>query len=550
MTLRSLFTGLAVLLGLGACLQITPALADKRVALVIGNSAYVNVPRLTNPANDARLMADTLRKLGFTLVGGGAQVDLSKSGFESALQQFSDALNGADVALFYYAGHGVQVRGSNYLVPVGANPTRESDVDLQMLDSNVVLRQMEGAGTKLNLVILDACRNNPFGGRGLRATDAGLAQMRAPEGTLISFATQPGNVAQDGADGDSPYTKALAKTMLKPGVDVLRAFNEVGIAVADATGGAQQPWVSLSPIRGDFYFAGAPAAAAALHGVPSAAAPTADEIFWLTIKDSNVPALFDEFVKKFPSSAHAAEARARLEELKKVRVAIGTPPPTAPGSPSLTAKTYSKVGNFACFSNAEYPDSWREEASMCTPYGCNFGKMSEDACLTLGATKGSKTVIHGNTGTSRANECWLQHSCGDLRRHSEFTLFTTPPDSAIQTSDRSASDNTQISSVSASTPTAPSSPSLTAKTYSKVGNFACFGKAEYPDSWREEASMCTPYGCNFGKMSEGACLTLGATKGSKTVIHGNTGTSRANECWLQHSCGDLRRHSEFTLFKM
>ena len=149
-------------------------------------------------------------------------------------------MQGADVGLFYYAGHGLQVRGANYLVPVGANPTREADIDFQMLDSNLVLRQMESAGTKLNLVILDACRNNPFSGRSLRSTDSGLAQMRASEGTVISFATQPGNVAQDGADGDSPYTKALAQAMRRPGLDVFQTFNEVGLAVMQATGNSQQ----------------------------------------------------------------------------------------------------------------------------------------------------------------------------------------------------------------------------------------------------------------------------------------------------------------------
>ena len=128
------------------------------------------------------------------------------------MQNFGRQIQGADVALFYYAGHGVQVRGSNYLVPVNANPTREADVDFQMVDVNLVLRQMQGSGTRLNLVILDACRNNPFGARGLRSSDGGLAQMRAPEGTLISYATQPGNVAQDGGDGHSPYTRALAAT--------------------------------------------------------------------------------------------------------------------------------------------------------------------------------------------------------------------------------------------------------------------------------------------------------------------------------------------------
>src|ERR1700686_4430692 len=108
-----------------------------------------------------------------------------------------------------------------------------------MLDTNLVLREMEGAGTKLNMVILDACRNNPFGGGSLLATDGGLAQMRGPEGALISFATQPGNVAQDGAAGHSPFTKALAVTIIRPGLDIFRAFNEVGLAVASATAGAQ-----------------------------------------------------------------------------------------------------------------------------------------------------------------------------------------------------------------------------------------------------------------------------------------------------------------------
>jgi uncharacterized caspase-like protein len=143
-----------------------PALAS-RLALVVGNSAYQHVSPLDNPKSDAKLIADTLRDLGFTLIGGGPQLDLDKPSFDSVVQKFGTQLRGAEVALFFYAGHGVQVRGSNYLVPIGANPTREADVDFQMVDVNLVLRQMEGSGTKLNLVILDACRNNPFGGRGL-----------------------------------------------------------------------------------------------------------------------------------------------------------------------------------------------------------------------------------------------------------------------------------------------------------------------------------------------------------------------------------------------
>jgi len=122
------------------------------------------------------------------------------------------------------------------------------------VDVNLVLRQMQGSGTRLNMVILDACRNNPFGARGLRSSDGGLAQMRAPEGTLISYATQPGNVALDGADGHSPYTRALASTIKQTGLDIFQTFNQVGLAVKRQTGGSQQPWVSSSPIDGNFYF--------------------------------------------------------------------------------------------------------------------------------------------------------------------------------------------------------------------------------------------------------------------------------------------------------
>ena len=269
--MRAVFDGIgySALAFLIALIFATPAAAEKRVALVIGNSSYQNVPRLDNPRNDAALMAETLSALGFTLIGSRAQLDLDKPAMDLAVQTFGRQVQGADVALFYYAGHGVQVSGSNYLVPVTANPTREADVDFQMMDVNLVLRQMQGSGTRLNMVILDACRNNPFGARGLRAADGGLAQMRAPEGTLISYATQPGNVALDGTDGHSPYSRALASTIKQAGVDIFQTFNQVGLAVKRQTGGSQQPWVSSSPIDGNFYFVPpAPSAQVAVASPP------------------------------------------------------------------------------------------------------------------------------------------------------------------------------------------------------------------------------------------------------------------------------------------
>lgn len=234
---------------------------SRRVALVVGNFNYEHVPRLSNPGNDATLIATTLHQLGFTLIGGGAQENVDKAHFDHLVQDFGRAVQGADVALFYYAGHGMQVDGNNWLVPTDANPTRPQDLEFQMVDAELVLKQMDGAGTRLNLVILDACRNNPFASLGTRAVQGGLAQMRAPEGTMISFATQPGNVAADGSGQNGPYAAALAAAMRKPDVDIFHVFNLVGLTVKRATDGVQQPWVSTSPIDGEFYFNAADAAA-------------------------------------------------------------------------------------------------------------------------------------------------------------------------------------------------------------------------------------------------------------------------------------------------
>jgi hypothetical protein len=238
--------------------------AEKRVALVIGNSAYQSVPRLPNPDADAKLMSDTLLSLGFFVVGGSAQVDLDKTRFDAVLQEFKTQLVGADVALFYYAGHGVETHGLNYLVPVDAHPQDEADVFSEMVSTSDILDQLEKSGTRINLVLLDACRDNPFRDHGVRSNTGGLAQMPAPIGTLISFATQPRSVSLDGDGGHSPYTRALVQAMQKPGYGLFKTFNDVGLAVEKATGGQQLPWVSSSPISGNFYFAGKPQPAAVI----------------------------------------------------------------------------------------------------------------------------------------------------------------------------------------------------------------------------------------------------------------------------------------------
>ena len=321
---RLLFLPLAFLL---TAVFSLPALAEKRVALVVGNSNYSHISPLQNPANDARLLAEALRSVGFTLIRGEAQLDLDKQSFEKVIQEFGAKLQGADVGLFYYAGHGVQVRGVNYLVPVDANPSREADVGIQMLDAKLIVSQMEGTGTKLNIVILDACRNDPFSGRAIamgRGRDnemvkmrdiggGGLAEMQAPEGTLISFATQPGNTAEDGEGGHSPYAAALSEVIRIPGLGIFDSFNQVGLKVKYATGKKQQPWMSNSPIDGAFYFVPAQGAAAATINVSQ----SAEEIAWDYLKDTADAESLRRFVTKFPQGARADEAQARIAALEQ-----------------------------------------------------------------------------------------------------------------------------------------------------------------------------------------------------------------------------------------
>jgi hypothetical protein len=297
--------------------MVVPASADqpadpRRVALVIGNGSYRFVAALANSRNDAKLIAATLKRDGFTLVGGGPQFDLDKPQFDKAIQTFGTMIEGATVAVFYYAGHGLQIAGTNYLVPVGANPVREADSDFQLVDANHVLHQMRDADTKLNVLILDACRNNPFGGRGLRAVGSGLAQMQAPSGTFISYATQPGNVAQDGTDGNGPYAKALSAALQQPGLELFQVFNQTGLKVAADTGGEQQPWMSNSPIRGQFFFV-PPGSTVTIQTPPAPSDP--EIVFWESIRNSPDRNSFEAYLQQYPAGKFAALARLRMAAL-------------------------------------------------------------------------------------------------------------------------------------------------------------------------------------------------------------------------------------------
>ncbi|MDT5121954.1 MAG: hypothetical protein QOC96_1436 [Acidobacteriota bacterium] len=292
----------------------------QRVALVIGNSAYTNAPRLKNPVNDATDIADALSRLGFNVDHG---VDLNQKQMKFMIREFGKKLKAGGQGLFYFSGHGVQLRGRNYLIPVDADITSEADVEDQGVDANLVLGLMDEANNGLNVVILDACRNNPFA-RSFRSAGSGLAQVDAPTGTLIAYATAPGRVAQDGVGRNGTYTAELLKQMRVPGLAVEEMFKRVRANVRQQTGGEQVPWEASSLI-GDFYFNRAAMASSATSNSTGVTTSTpivnpaaVEQELWEKIKNSADTEDFRDYLKAYPSGPHAAIARSNLRRLEAI----------------------------------------------------------------------------------------------------------------------------------------------------------------------------------------------------------------------------------------
>jgi uncharacterized caspase-like protein len=220
----------------------------KRVALVIGNSNYRTHP-LRNPLNDANDVSSALKSSGFQVID---LRDASLQQMRAGVRQFGDRLISNDVGLVYYSGHGIEVKGRNYFIPVNADIQREDEIADQGLDVSLVLEKMSTAGKGVNILIVDACRDDPFG-RSFRSSSRGLANMDAPRGTIIAYATSPGKVAQDGDGRNSPYTKNLVRAMQQPNKPIEQVFKEVRRAVQEETKNQQTPWENTS-LSGDFYF--------------------------------------------------------------------------------------------------------------------------------------------------------------------------------------------------------------------------------------------------------------------------------------------------------
>jgi hypothetical protein len=338
--MRTIF---AALCAVGLMLSATSAEADRRVAFVVGNGGYKNVDQLPNPPVDAKAMAALLRNNGFDVVEG---INLNREQMTSKLREFALKTPGADVAIFFYAGHGIAVDGKNYLIPVDADLKSEVDVKLgAAVDVDVTLDQTL-SDAKVKLVLLDACRDNPFAAKIRSATRTravtvatGLAEMKSGEGTLIAFATGPGQTALDGdTGGNSPFTRALLAHITEPGVEIQQAMTRVRADVNAQTAKQQLPW-SHTNLTGAVYLnpAAAPAAdapsaadaAASPAPAPAPAVKTTSEAeleFWRSIKDSNKQEELNAYLASYPNGQFRSLALARIAALQ-----------TAP--PSTTART-------------------------------------------------------------------------------------------------------------------------------------------------------------------------------------------------------------------
>ena len=287
-----------------------------RVALVIGNAAYRYSPRLENPRNDATDMSIVLRRKGFRVVEG---FDLAKAAFDAKIREFSEALRGAEVGLLFYAGHGIQVSGQNYLVPIDAKLTTAAALDMEMVRLDLLHRTMEREA-RTSILFFDACRDNPLARTLARSMGSqspevgqGLAAIESGAGTLISFSTQPGNVALDGKGRNSPYSGALIRQLSTSTEDLNWILIAVRNDVMRQTEQRQVPW-EHSALTRRFYFGpgGQPAAFSRVAQLRASEAQT----LWSAIKDTSSLALVDAFAARYSETVFAELARARAQQLR------------------------------------------------------------------------------------------------------------------------------------------------------------------------------------------------------------------------------------------
>lgn len=318
-----------LILCLALFLLPVPAALAQRVALVVGVSAYRNVPPLTNTANDAQDLAATLQRLGFRT---DLVQDPDRGQLEQAVRRLGQAARGAEAALFFFAGHALEAGGRNWLLPATADIASERDLRFEALDMDIVSEQLDGVA-RLTLLMLDACRDNPFrlrlasGSRSATVT-AGLGRVQAAVGTLVAFSTAPGTVAADGTGRNSPFTAALLRRIGTPGLELRQMLAEVRRDVREATGGRQVPW-EHSALEGAFYFAGGPTA--------GTGAASTELLFWESVRNSTDRDDLAAYLARFPQGAFVELARNRLRALAGVAAPAAGPAGTVLTENSLSA---------------------------------------------------------------------------------------------------------------------------------------------------------------------------------------------------------------------
>lgn len=289
----------------------THAAPGKRVALVIGNSSYSDRP-LKNPVNDATLMQKVLRDLGFDV---SVLRNADRKSMLAGLRDFEGKARDADVALFFYAGHGAQVAGNNYLIPVNAQILGESDVPDEAVDAGSVMRRIEDAKARVGLVILDACRDNPFAGAN-RSSTRGLARMSVPTGTIVAYATAPGSVAADGTGANGVYTEQLARQLREPGLDIKDVFDRTAQEVERITSGKQRPREEVG-LRGRYVLKegsavpnpGVQTASVRAEPAIQPGTPAPEDEVWQAAKSANTATAYDAYLAEYPKGRYASAAR-------------------------------------------------------------------------------------------------------------------------------------------------------------------------------------------------------------------------------------------------
>jgi hypothetical protein len=308
---------------------ITPAQA-KRVALIIANGRYANATSLKNPAADAALIAKSLRQAGFTSVE--VKIDLGKTAMDRELSLFGQKSEGADVALIYYAGHGIEAGGQNYLIPTDAILQRDRDLEVEATRLDTVMLMSESA--RMRIVVLDACRNNPFVAtmqRTLRnrAIGRGLAAVEPDGETLVVYAAKAGATAADGTGANSPFAEAMAKRLVQPGLEISLLFRSVRDDVLKTTGRTQEPF-TYGSLSGNATGGGAVQVASVAP--PPANTPSSDALYWQGTVSANTERAYKDYLKRFPTGQYVDVAR---ENLQRFMAASTRPPVIAESAPPV-----------------------------------------------------------------------------------------------------------------------------------------------------------------------------------------------------------------------